>query len=195
MKNLLFVRITDEVLTNSVNGLFNFVSHFKINIEPKDIRKVEELKPLLENKKYDYIYLAGHGDEVCFSDNNEFNLMWSDIGALLCETDCLTENGIVMLYCCNGGISNVVYTLMGQCPNIKYVCGAKQTVNSLDLTTAFTMFLYNHEYKGIDPVISAQKASFATDIRLECYDKYDVENNPVFFSKYCVKCNEEYTEK
>ena len=40
MKNLLFVRITDEVLTNSVNGLFNFVSHFKINIEPKDIRKV-----------------------------------------------------------------------------------------------------------------------------------------------------------
>ena len=56
------------------------------------------------------------------------------------------------------------------------------------------MFLYNHEYKKIDPVISAQKASFATDIRLECYDKYDVENNPVFYSKYCVKCNEEYED-
>ena len=50
MKKLLFVRITEDVLTNSVNGLFNFVSHFNIEIQPKDIRKVEELKPLLENK-------------------------------------------------------------------------------------------------------------------------------------------------
>ena len=195
MKKLLFVRITDDVYINSVNGLFNFVSHFNIEINAHDIKKVEDLKTLLDNKKYDYIYLAGHGDEVCFSDNKEFNLTWKAIGTLLCETNCLTENGIVMLYCCNGGITNVVYTLMGQCPNIKYVCGAKQTVNSLDLTTAFTMFLYNHEYRGIDPVISAQKASFATDIRLECYDRCEVENSDVFYYKYCISCNEETPEE
>lgn len=189
MKNLLFIRITDDVKTQSMQGLFNFVNHFNINVNHADISTVDELKGLLSDKKYDYIYLAGHGDEACFSNNKEFNLMWGEIGTLLCDTKCLTENAIVMLYCCNGGISTVVYTLMGHCPNIKYVCGAKQTVNSLDLTTAFTMLLYNHEYKNLDPVIAAQKASFATDIRLECYDRFDVENNPVYYTKFCLNCN------
>lgn len=189
MKKLLFVRITEDVLTNSVNSLFEFYKHFNIMITAVDIRTADELEPLLKDKKYDYIYLAGHGDETCFTDNNDFNLSWSDIGNLLCSMDCLTTEGIVMLYCCLGGITNVVYTLMGQCPNIKYVCGAKQSVKSIEISTAFTMFLYNHEYRGIDPVISAQKASFATDIRLECYDRCEVENNSVFYSKYCVNCN------
>ncbi|EKT3967418.1 hypothetical protein NTJ12_002506 [Flavobacterium psychrophilum] len=195
MKKLLFVRVTEDVLTNSVNSLFEFYKHFNIVMTAVDIRTVEELEPLLKDKKYDYIYLAGHGDEICFSDNKDFNLTWKDIGTLLCKMDCLTTEGIVMLYCCNGGITNVVYTLMGQCPNIKYVCGAKQSVRSIEISTAFTMFLYNHEYRGIDPVISAQKASFATDIRLECYDRCEVENNSVFYSKYCANCNEEYTEE
>nr|WP_315258715.1 hypothetical protein [uncultured Flavobacterium sp.] len=194
MKNLLFVRITPDVLTNSAQGLFSFVQHFDINIVAKDIQKVEELEPLLEGNKYDYIYLAGHGDETCFTDNNDFNLSWSDIGNLICKTDCLNPESIIMLYCCKGGMGSVVYTLMGMCENIKYVCGAKQSVSSLDLTTAFTMFLYHFEHRGINPVISAQKASLATDIRLECYDRGDVEMNPLFHQYYyCEECGKATT--
>ena len=190
MKNLLFVRITPDVLTNSAQGLFSFVEHFNINIVAEDIQTKEELEELLKRSKYDYIYLAGHGDEVCFTDNNNFNLSWSDIGNLICRTDCLNPESIIMLYCCKGGMGSVVYTLMGMCKNIKYVCGAKQSVSSLDLTTAFTMFLYHFEHRKINPVISAQKASFATDIRLECYDRGDVEMNPIFHKiYYCAECN------
>ena len=64
MKNLLFVRITEDVLTNSVNSLIEFYKHFNIAMTAIDIRNVEELEPLLKDKKYDYIYLAGHGDEI-----------------------------------------------------------------------------------------------------------------------------------
>lgn len=196
MKNLLFVRITPDVLTNSAQGLFSFVQHFDINITAKDIQKVEELEELLKGNKFDYIYLAGHGDETCFTDNGEFNLSWSDIGNLICKTDCLNPESIIMLYCCKGGMGSVVYTLMGMCENIKYVCGAKQSVSSLDLTTAFTMFLYHFEHRGINPVISAQKASLATDIRLECYDRGDVEMNPIFHQYYyCEECGKQVGEE
>lgn len=196
MKNLLFVRITPDVLTNSAQGLFSFVQHFNINIVAKDIQKVEELEELLNGNKFDYIYLAGHGDETCFTDNVDFNLSWSDIGNLICNTDCLNPESIIMLYCCKGGMGSVVYTLMGMCENIKYVCGAKQSVSSLDLTTAFTMFLYHFEHRGINPVISAQKASLATDIRLECYDRGDVEMNPIFHQYYyCEECRKQIEEE
>lgn len=195
MKNLLFVRITSDVLNNSIEGLFSFVEHFDIDITAVDIESVEELTEVLRAKKYDYIYLAGHGDESCFSDNKAFNLSWTEIGMLICETDCLNPESIMMLYCCKGGMGSVVYTLMGMCENIKYVCGAKQSVNSLDLTTAFTMFLYHFEYKGINPVISAQKASLATDIRFECYDRGDVQMNPLFYEfYYCKECGKQVAE-
>tara|TARA_B110000114_G_C14889190_1_gene316018 strand:- start:57 stop:656 length:600 start_codon:yes stop_codon:yes gene_type:complete len=194
-KNLLFVRITQDVLTNSAQGLFSFVEHFNINIVAKDIKSVEELETLLKGNRYDYIYLAGHGDETCFTDNKDFNIAWSDIGNMICETNCLNPESIIMLYCCKGGMARVVYTLMGMCENIKYVCGAKQSVTSLDLTTAFTMFLYHYEHRKINPVISAQKASLATDIRLECYDRGDVEMNPLFHQNYyCEECGNEKTE-
>lgn len=196
MKNLLFIRITPDVLTNSAQGLFNFIQHFNINITAKDIQKVEELEPLLKGNKFDYIYLAGHGDETCFTDNNEFNLTWSDIGNLICKTDCLNPESIIMLYCCKGGMGSVVYTLMGMCENIKYVCGAKQSVSSIEISTAFTMFLYHFEFRGINPVISAQKASLATDIRLECYDRGDVQMNPLFHQfYYCEECGKEIAEE
>ncbi|MBS9767099.1 MAG: hypothetical protein KGV44_06125 [Flavobacteriaceae bacterium] len=188
-KKLLFIRITEDVKTNSALSLFNFVEHFKIKIIAEDINDIDELRRLLIQDTYDYIYLAGHGDENCFTDNKNFNLKWKEIGRIICETSCLNPESIVMLYCCKGGMAKVVYTLMKMCDNIKYVCGAKQSVNSLDLTTAFTMFLYNFEYKGINPVISAQKASLATDIRLECYDRSDVETNPLFHTNYfCEEC-------
>ncbi|GAA3521357.1 hypothetical protein GCM10022393_39650 [Aquimarina addita] len=195
-KNLLFVRITQDVLTNSAQGLFSFVQHFNINIVAEDIKNVGELEALLRGNRYDYIYLAGHGDETCFTDNQDFNLTWSEIGNLICETNCLNPESIIMLYCCKGGMGSVVYQLMGMCENIKYVCGAKQSVSSLDLTTAFTMFLYHYEHRHINPVISAQKASLATDIRLECYDRGDVEMNPLFHQHYfCEECGKGITEE
>lgn len=195
-KNLLFVRITKDVLTNSANGLFSFAQHFNIKITASDIQTEEELKALLKGNRFDYIYLAGHGDETCFTDNKDFSLSWSDIGNIICETNCLNPESIIMLYCCKGGMGSVVYTLMGMCENIKYVCGAKQSVSSLDLVTAFTMFLFHYEHRGINPVISAQKASFATDIRLECYDRGDVEMNPLFHQNYyCEECGKDIIEE
>ena len=188
MKNLLFVRITEDVLTNSVNSLIEFYKHFNIAMTAIDIRNVEELEPLLKDKKYDYIYLAGHGDETCFTDNNDFNLSWSDIGNIICKTDCLNPDSIIMLYCCKGGMGSVVYTLMGICENIKYVCGAKQNVSGLDLTTGFVVFLYNVEHRKIDPTISANKATEATDIRFQCFNRVDVEFNPMYFHNYCKTC-------
>ena len=37
MKNLLFVRITEDVLTNSVNSLIEFYKHFNIAMTAIDI--------------------------------------------------------------------------------------------------------------------------------------------------------------
>ena len=72
-------------------------------------QEVLTLEDALKLGTFDYLYFAGHGDETCFTDNKLLNLTWTEIGELICQTRCLNNNAIVMLYCCKGGLSPVVF--------------------------------------------------------------------------------------
>ena len=48
--------------------------------------------------------------------------------------------------------------------------------------------MYNIESRNIDPVISAEKATLATEIRFECFNRIDVETNPHYYYNYCKTC-------
>jgi len=188
-KKLLLVRVSSDVKDNSLLSLYNFVQHFGIEVIHRDVSTKQDLEDALKLGSFDYLYFAGHGDETCFTDNKLLNLTWTEIGELICQTSCLNNNAIVMLYCCKGGLSPVVFELMATCPSVQYVCGAKQNVSGLDLTTGFVVFLYNVEHRKIDPTISANKATDATDIRFQCFNRVDVEFNPMYFHNYCKNCN------
>jgi hypothetical protein len=188
-KKLLIIRVTNDVLDVSIQETFCMARHYNIDVEYKDVSTITELENSLNSGKiYDYVYFAGHGDENFFSDNKNFTASWSQIGEAICKTKCLNDNAIIMLYCCKGGVHTVAFKLMADCPNIKYVCGAKQSVSSIDLMTGFNVFIYNIERKYLDPVLAAAKSTNATDIRFECFDRTDVQINPQYVYNYCKDC-------
>ncbi len=188
MKELLILRITKDVPDESVAEMYYHSKHYGINPTIEDVSNIGELETVLTGNKYDYIYFAGHGDETCFSDNKLFTTSWSTIGEIICRTDCLNPDSIVMLYCCKGGINTVAYQLIAECDKISYICGAKQNMRNIDLIIGFNVFMYSIESRNIDPVIAAQKSVAATDIRFECFDRISVECNPHYHQNYCKTC-------
>jgi hypothetical protein len=188
MKKLLIIRASQDVYDDAILELNSHAKHY--NIEPShiDVKSIEDLGQHLKGKKYDYIYFAGHGNGACFGDPKSFISDWSIIGSVVCESDCLNEHAIIMLYCCKGGLNTVAFKLMAACSNIEYVCGAKQNMKNIDLIIGFNVFLYNIEYRNIDPVLSAQKSTLATEIRFECFDRTEVEANPLYYYNYCPDC-------
>jgi len=185
MKKLLLIKASSDINDKAIMDIHCHAEHYNISAEHIEIASIEELKVKLQNKKLDYIYFAGHGNSDCFGDERTFIVDWSEIGQIICETDCLNVGAIVMLYCCKGGLNVVAYKLFSVCPKIEYICGAKQNVKNIDLIIGFNVFMYNIENRNIDPILSAQKATLATEIRFECFDRIEVEANPLYYYKYC----------
>jgi hypothetical protein len=188
MKQLLVIRVTPDVHDISISEIYCHAHHYNIQPSHIDVSSLDELKVALIGKKLDYLYFAGHGDETCFTDNNIFSTTWNVIGKTICEANCLNPNSIIMLYCCKGGINTVAYQLIAECNQISYICGAKQNMKNIDLIIGFNVFLYSIENRNISPVISAQKATLATDIEFECFDRVDVESNPRYYYNFCKDC-------
>lgn len=188
MKELLIVRVTDDVPDTSVLDIYCHAAHYGINPSHIDVSSIKELESELKIRKLDYIYFAGHGNETCFTNNESFLTSWSEIGQTVCKTNCLNPNSIILLYCCKGGINTVAYQLIAECDKLSYICGAKQNMRNIDLIIGFNVFLYNVEARNIDPVLAAEKATSATEIRFECFDRVDVIANPHYHQKYCKDC-------
>ena len=191
MKKLLVIRASADIGDKAILDIYCHAEHYGIVPEAIEVNSLEDLKGKLNGKMYDYVYFAGHGNGNCFGDPTRFIADWAEIGKVICTTDCLNKGAIVMLYCCKGGLNVVAYQLFSACSEIEYICGAKQNMKNIDLIIGFNVFLYNIENRNIDPVLSAQKATLATEIRFECFDRTEVEANPLYFYRYCPDCNKD----
>ncbi len=189
MKQILIIRASKDIPVEAVTDIYCHASHYNIGVESFDVNSEEELeKALNQNIKYDYIYVAAHGNDLCLGENNGYFLSWNDLGAKLCKADCLNDDAILMLYCCRGGLNQVAYKLFASCPNIQYVCGARQNMKSIDLIIGFNVFLYNIECRNIDPILAADKATLATENRFKYFDRLEVESEPMYYYNYCPDC-------
>ncbi len=192
MKKLLVIRVSTDVMDESIRDIYCHARHYKIEPFHKDVKTIEELSSALsDGNQYDYLYFAGHGNGQYLGDNKDFSITWSEVGSIICDSNCLKQGSIVMLYCCKGGFNTVAFQLMASCNNIEYVCGAKQSIKNIDAIIGFNVFMYNIENRRIDPSISAKKATKATDIRFECFDRTEVEANPHYYYNYCPDCIKE----
>ncbi len=144
-----------------------------------EIKNNDELEgALYTNGKFDYVYLSAHGNEDCFSSEDEqVNMLWTDFAELLCSTDCMKEDCILMLSCCRGGLMQVAYTLFYSCSHISYVIGPRQSLSSVDMSICFGVFLYNNVIRRTDPVVACEKIKYATEQRFSCYDRQEEEIN------------------
>lgn len=179
MKKSLIIKASSDIKASSVLDIKSHLDCYRIENECFNVSSFEELRAKLKEKKCDYLYFVGHGNERCFGNNEGFSLSWDAIGDLICETNCLNNDAKLMLYCCQGGRNIVANLLFSSCKGIRYICGAKQDVTSVSLGVGFDVILYDIENQSKDPVISAQHATSVTKINFECFDKMETEAHTI----------------
>ena len=144
-----------------------------------DVKNNDELESALcSYGVFDYIYLSAHGNEERFSSEDEkLSMSWTDFAGLLCSSDCMNDDCVLMLSCCRGGLMQVAYTLFYSCTHISYVIGPRQSLSSVDMSICFGVFLYNNVVRKTDPVVACEKIKCATEQRFSCYDRQEEEIN------------------
>ena len=155
---------------------------YGMEITQKCIQKEKELSSALyENGNFDYIYLSSHGDNCGFENESQsLNMSWTDFGTMVCDSQCLRQEGILMLSCCRGGLNEVAYDMFWHCPQIEYVVGPRQSLDSANMLIAFQLLLYNIEFRNLDPIVACERVLNGTDIRFTCFDRMETMSDPAY---------------
>lgn len=157
------------------------------NVSPKN--NEELIRVLSSGIEYDFIFLSTHGDAEGFcSEEGGVEMSWMEFGVQLCEGQCMSEDCVVMLSCCRGGLNQVAYDLFYCCLKIAYIIGPRQSLIPTDMLISFNILLYNMVHRNIDPVVSCEKLKAATDIRFVCFDRMETESD-VGFLQHIKKYN------
>jgi len=131
---------------------------------------------LKQGVEYNFIYLSAHGDADVFSSEEfKFEVQWKDFANMLCITDAMAEDCIIMLSCCRGGLAKVAYTIFYMCCDVQYVVGPRHNLTNCEMSTAFHIFMFNHMERRHDPVVACEKVAAVIDTRLICYDRLEQE--------------------
>lgn len=191
MKHLLILKAHHDICGDEVGLITHQSQFFNVVVKEEVIDSEDTMSTVFEKYKaeglvFDYIYLCTHADSYGFDiemgiDKSE--MTWAEFGQLLCESDVLAEDTIILLACCRGGLFNVATYLFAVCYKIKFVCGAKWKLKASDLATGFVVFLYNLLYKKAEPGYAAQKATLATDYTFVCHDRSEIESHPQYEHK------------
>jgi hypothetical protein len=177
---LKFLLTKDE--TSETQNIFEQLQLYDFNVDMSNIENGDRLKEVLQtDKKYDLIYLSAHGDEDGFSNEAEdYKSSWKNFGELIYNSSCLAPENILLLSCCKGGLNKVAYEMFYICPEIEYICGPRISLDSCEMLIGFNVFLFNTFYRGIDPIISAEKALSATDIKFKCFDRLETVSETAY---------------
>jgi len=188
-KKILILRFSEDISQAGIMDIQCHAIHYGMTADEFNIKTESDLdKALTNGNKYDYLYIAGHGNDSCVGDERGIIVRWVNFGKKLCVSGCLNDDAILMLYCCRGGLNQVSYKLFASCPNIQYICGARQKMKNIDLIIGFNVFVYNIECRNIDPILAANKATLATENRFVCFDRLEVEAEPMYYYNYCPDC-------
>lgn len=160
-----------------INCLVSQCGLLGFNVEKVVVSKTKDLLQHLEKgNKYNLIYLSAHGNKKEFlSENSDFKMEWKDFAHQLCISKNMEEDCVVMLSCCRGGLNEVSYILFYYCAAIQFVIGAPQKLDNYEFNTAFSIFLFNYEIRGYDPIIAAKKVEHGIGTRLIGFDRTETE--------------------
>ena len=148
---------------------------YNIECDTIVISNSDEFSTTLFPKKHNYIYLSAHGNQYGFGDGKGVYVSWKNFGQILYNSKCLNENSFLLLSCCRGGLNDVAYDLIYFCDKIDFVCGPRYSLYTEETILGFSVFLYNVEYKKLDPIIACEKIKNASDLRFICFDRLEIQ--------------------
>lgn len=139
---------------------------------------LEDLEKDLETSdQYKYLYLSAHGNSESFSNTSEtLEIPWMKFAETICLTDCLTEDAILLLSCCRGGLNEIAYAMFWSCPDIQYVCGPRQNIESTESMIGFNILLFNMIYRDLDPLVACESIRQGVSIRFKCFDRLETSS-------------------
>ena len=164
--------------------------------------KVDNTQHLIEilkvNQGLDYLYLSAHGNAYDFgndlpsTDKDLISMRWMDLATHLCNYDCLNTDSVLMLSCCESGLSTIAMTMAYMCNKISYTIGPRRSLECVDMLQAFSNILWNIERRNLDPMLACQKNEEGTLLRFLCYDRVELENSAAYmiFSESLTKAIE-----
>ena len=128
-----------------------------------------------DHDKYDYIFIAAHGSAkgVYEGRDSDIAMSWSELSYALCGNPGLSEECVVYLGCCKGGLERIANILMIHCPLIYYVCGSECNVTPNEVGIAFRTFCEHHR-KGADSKRIVEAASSASGKGFTMYSRYEL---------------------
>lgn len=101
-----------------------------------------------------------HGNErgIAKTSTGDEPIRWADLALDICTSPGLTEESVVYLGCCKGGLKRGALIMMAHCNTIHHVCGSECNVNEQDVNLAFATFASHHgkgtESKRIESIVS-----------------------------------------
>lgn len=98
----------------------------------------------------------------------------------LCDVMCMKPDCVVMLSCCRCGLNQVVYSLFSTCGKIGYIIGPRQSLDPKEMAISFSLFLFNREFRDLDPIVACEKIKCGTDIRFVCFDSLETRGEAGF---------------
>jgi hypothetical protein len=186
MKDFLIIKACGHKDENiEIECIKSLAELYAMNTKIVCIENFDEMRQvLLSSGQFDYIYLSAHGDSSGFcNEHNTLDVKWMDFGEIICESDCLKGNSILLLSCCRGGLNEVAYDMFWNCLKIEYVVGPRQSLTSADLLVGFHVLLYNLEHRGIEPIVACDKVLKGTDNRFKCFDRMETASDPAYISR------------
>ena len=180
MKTLLILRASKDVCDVEINQIKTIAEMHGMQTIVHIIDTAASITQLAAyGTRFDYVYLATHANPIGFGDDGYF-VEWYEFAQTICPIDVIADNAVFLLACCRGGVRQVSYDIFAGCEKTQFVCGARWKLTAPDLTAGFHAFIYNMEYRRLQPDQSAKRASKATGYDFLCYDRVEIERTKEF---------------
>lgn len=175
---VLIIKASCDICKNEIDHIETIAKMF--GLTPEIINLVDMVQfqqSIFQKGPYQYIYLCTHASPYSFGEADGSKLFsWEEFAQVLCATNCLDNDAILLLACCRGGLKKVADTLFLNCENIDYVCGPRWKLTGADISTGFHVFIYNVESRKEQPSIAVDRSSKATGYDFFCYDRVESED-------------------
>lgn len=176
-KRLLILKASQDVTRKELKHIKAVADILDIKCCETNLTTADTLKDCLccgKGQKWNYVYVAAHSDIKGFGEESgDPFIQWEDLADALCETECLADQSVLLLACCQGGLRRIAATLFERCTKIDYICGPRWSLTPADLAAAFHIFLYNLEYRNEEPSVAVDRASAAVNYRFSFHDRIE----------------------
>lgn len=172
---MLFLQLTEDYgLEAELIQATGAVAH-GITAVPYKYNGAQELWNYLSqstHESYEYIFIGAHGNAHGVYSDDGIAMTWSDLSFALCGNPGLTQECVVYLGCCKGGLERIANILMLHCSTIHYVCGSTCNITPNESGAAFRTFCEHHRHGATANKIESA-VSAATTKGFSVYSRYE----------------------